>query len=560
MTMPRIAIVGRPNVGKSSLFNRLAKERISIVDPTPGVTRDRVSTVLELDSPLEFGKREPAILAELIDTGGYGVYTAEGKRYDDIGEDLTALTPDIESQIKRARDEADLILFVVDAQQGLTALDETIARMLREEGSSERVLPIANKVDSNSWEPHGYEAAGLGFGTPVCVSATSGYNHRDFLDSVYERLAAVHAREAAVDPNADPEIKVAIVGKRNAGKSTLINALAGEDRVIVSEIAGTTRDSVDVRFQYEGRSLLAIDTAGMRKKKSFADDIEFYAYHRMLNSIRRADVVFLLVDASQEVSSVDKKLTQELIRQHKPVVIVINKADLMEDRGLSPTDYQQYLTEQLRGYSFAPIVFISALQSDGLSDLVSLAFEVFAQASHRETTGTINRVFEDILGKRGPSSRLGTQAKLYYVSQIDTNPPTIVVVVNDPKLFKGRYERYLMNRLREELVYSEVPIRLLFTSRKRMSVEALKAQGKRRGFDDSDEQGGEEADLHAMAEVLTGSSFDEAVRAGDDDVVEMMDLEDPDSDVDLEESDEDWDSTSGSQAPQDQPDATTGRP
>ena len=223
--------------------------------------------------------------------------------------------------------------------------------------------------------------------------------------------------------------------------------------------------------------MLAIDTAGVRKRKSFADDIELYAYQRMLASIRRADVVVLMIDATVEVSQVDKKLTLELQALHKPTVIAVNKWDLVEDR-VKTGDYLDYLTEQLRGLSYAPIVFLSASAGQGLGDLTAMAFNLYRQAGHFETTGRLNQVIESILRRRGPTPRLGRQAKVYYVSQIDAHPPTIALVVNDPALFEGSYERYLLNRLREELSYSEVPIRLLFRPRKRMTLDELKTQGR----------------------------------------------------------------------------------
>ncbi|MHC4320284.1 MAG: GTPase, partial [Planctomycetota bacterium] len=284
MPLPQIAIVGRPNVGKSSLLNRLARQQVSIVAPEPGVTRDRVSAVIEVDAPLDSPPGTPSKLAEVADTGGFGAYTAQGKRYDDVGCDLATLAPDIEAQINAAAHEADVILFVVDVQSGLCGLDHEFAKLLRRHGDAGKIVPVANKVDSDKWIPDSVEASALGFGPPLCVSASNGYGLRELMEDVYGRIASVTDAE----PEPDQEMKIAIVAKRNAGKSTLINTLAGEPRVIVSEIAGTTRDAIDVRFDIAGRRMLAIDTAGVRKRKSIADDVEAYAYHRMLAALRRA--------------------------------------------------------------------------------------------------------------------------------------------------------------------------------------------------------------------------------------------------------------------------------
>jgi GTP-binding protein len=223
--------------------------------------------------------------------------------------------------------------------------------------------------------------------------------------------------------------------------------------------------------------MLAIDTAGVRKKKSFEDSIEYYAYDRMLRAIDRADVVLFLVDATLEISQVDKKLSQELQNKFKPTVIVVNKWDKIDERKTSPEDYLDYLTRELRGIDYAPLVFVSAEESQGLPDVIAMAFNLHQQAGHRISTGELNRVVEEILQRRGPSSRLGTQAKLFYVSQVAVQPPTIALVVNHPTLFRGRYERYLMNRLREALPFSEVPIKLLFRKRQRMDMQELKERG-----------------------------------------------------------------------------------
>ncbi len=473
VTMPKVAIVGRPNVGKSSLLNRLARKRVSIVDPTPGVTRDRVSVFVDVNPPLDGGVGTVPMPVELIDTGGWGIYTTEEGRFDDAGMDLRLLRKDIEHQINQAMERADLILFLVDCQSGLMPLDQTVADMLRRRNLLERVVLVANKADSESWESHSLEATALGIGDPVCFSAKNGYGATQLNDRIWRDLQHVEAREQR-----DDEMKLAIVGKRNAGKSTLINALAGEERVIVSEIAGTTRDSIDVRFEIKDRSFLAIDTAGLRKRKSFAGDIDYYAYHRMLQSIRRSEVVLFMVDATEPISKVDQKLGQELQRQYKPTVIVVNKWDKVAP-GTSPEDFLDYLTNNLRGLDFAPIVMISAAEKQGLEDVVAMAFNLYEQSGHREPTARVNSIVDAILKKRGPSSRLGTQAKLLFASQVDVRPPTLALVVNRPQLFKGRYERYLMNRLREELPFSEVPIRLVFSKRKRIDLQELK-EGKNR--------------------------------------------------------------------------------
>ncbi len=477
MSLHRIAIVGRPNVGKSSLLNMLAKARVAIVDATPGVTRDRLSIVASLDPPQGEGADK---MVEVTDTGGYGVYTAEDQRFDEIGEDLSKLSGPIEAQIAAAVERSDLILFVLDSQTGVTALDDTIATLLRKralgDGSRAKLMVVANKTDGPRWEPHAYEFSSLGFGEPVLVSAKNNYMRRGFFDALYNALPEFAPERGNEGPS---EMKMAIVGKRNAGKSTYVNALAGEERVITSEIAGTTRDAIDVRFEIDGQALVAIDTAGLRKRKSMPGRIEWWAQERALASVARADVALLLIDATEPISRVDKNLSAEISERHKPCVIVVNKWDLVEGKPnkkghtISTEDYQKYIGKELRGLQNAPIVFTSALNGAGIRRAVDIAFILHHQAQQRVSTGKLNRIFKEMVTMRGPSSRLGTQAKVMYATQVAVAPPTIVVVVNHGELFTNEYKRYMLNRLAEQTPFDEVPVRLIIRDRKRANLEDL---------------------------------------------------------------------------------------
>lgn len=506
MPLPRIAIVGRPNAGKSSLLNLIAGSKVSIVDPTPGVTRDRVSAIVDLAPPVN---TQQARTVEFIDTGGFGVYTAEGARFDEIGEDLAKLTASIEYQIAEAVKTADLVLLAIDTQAGITPQDEEIARLLREgryagesgkrrrreigpaggedpgsrgqevakAGRGPAIQIVATKVDGPKWESHALEFSGLGFGEPLMVSSKNNYLRREFLERLWELVGEVE-QERGPEAEASEglgvtDLKVAIVGKRNAGKSTMVNTLAGEPRMIVSEIAGTTRDAVDVRMELDGKSLIVIDTAGLRKKKSFQNQIEWYALDRLERSIDRADVVLVLIDATTDVSQVDQQLAMMVQKAFKPAIIVVNKWDLVEGqrgptgRPVTTADFEKYMRRELKGLDFAPIAFTSGLENLNVGETIDLAHDLHQQAGQRVTTGKLNRLLRQVIEERPPPNKLGTRPKVFFVAQTGVRPVTIVLVVNRPELFAPNYQRFLVNRLREMLPFPEVPIRLVVRERRR---------------------------------------------------------------------------------------------
>jgi GTP-binding protein len=446
--LQRVTIVGRPNVGKSSLLNRIAGRRVSIVEPTAGVTRDRVAIAVEWQG------RE----IELIDTGGLGLV------------DDHLLKEHVEAQIEVAIQASDLILFVVDGKEGLVPMDEMVARHLRR--LADKVHLIVNKVESR-WEEYSVsDWFKLGFGEPIAVSAAEGFGISDLMNFVVEHLpGSAAAMRSDVEAEGDDDIlRVAIVGKRNSGKSTLVNLLAGEERVIVSEVPGTTRDSVDVELTMGDRKLLLIDTAGVRKKSSIADAIEFYSQARAYSAMRRAHVVIHLFDIRETISQVDKKVSDFCVEHSKPVLLVGNKLDLAEDMSLEKWD--AYIKQQLTGLSFVPVSFISALENQNVAETFEVLFELRDQSRTQISTAKLNEALQKAKEKLRPRSRHVTP-KLFYGTQVGTEPLSIVIFVNEPKVFRGQYERFLQRFLQMAFKIEEVPIKLIFKRRGKVQLDPL---------------------------------------------------------------------------------------
>ncbi len=431
-----VAIVGRANVGKSSLFNAICGERVAIVDPTPGVTRDRIAREVAL------GGRA----FELVDTGGFGMESAE------------EILADVEMQIEIAIAQAELVLLVVDAQAGVQPLDKTIARRLRE--TEKQIIVVANKSERRRDAESAVEFYELGLGDPTRTSA----EHRQGIGELSERILDALPDLEQVPSRPEP-LKLAIVGRRNVGKSTLINYLAQEPRVVVSELPGTTRDSVDVHFQMGDLHFVAIDTAGVRKRKQLSESVDFYSRVRTDQAIRRADVVVHIMDACSEISKVDKQLAAQVIANYKPCVIALNKMDMVPQE--ADEGFPEYLWWQLPGMRFAPLAFISALTGENVFAVVKTAQNLRDQAATRVKTSQLNQAMQQITTRRRPLSKGNRPGSVLYATQVDVLPPTIALFVNDSARVTESYERYLANQLRSQLAFSHVPIRFVVRRRKR---------------------------------------------------------------------------------------------
>ncbi len=426
---PLVVIVGRPNVGKSALFNRIIERRMAIVEDEPGITRDR----LYAESTW---RGRPFIL---VDTGGL-----ESGDCD--------ITRQVRLQVELAIEEADVILFVVDARQGLTPHDEEVARILR--AANKPLILVANKVDSREIVSHAMEFYALGLGDPVFVSAEHGRNIGDLLDLVVDRFPD----EPSEGETEDEGLKVAVVGRPNVGKSSLVNAILGEERVIVTDIPGTTRDAIDTHFTRNGRAYTLIDTAGMRRKSRIDDSVERYSVYRTLRAVERSTVCLFLLDATAGVVEQDQRIAGFVHESGKGIIIVVNKWDLIESKQDTMREFEEHIRRQLAFLNYAPIVFVSALTRKRLPQLMDMVDYVADQSCIRVSTGTLNRLLQDAIARVQPPSRRGVRLKAYYMVQTQVQPPTFLLFVNNPELLHFSYRRYLENCLRETYGFHGNPI------------------------------------------------------------------------------------------------------
>ena len=431
--MSLVAIVGRPNVGKSTLFNRLVGQRKAIVDATAGTTRDRHY------GKTDWNGREFSV----IDTGGYTVNS------EDIFED------EIRRQVLLAIDEADVILFLVEVKTGITDLDMLMADLLRR--TSKKVILVCNKVDNNDQIYSSHEFYALGLGDPYCISSMSGSGTGDLMDEILRRLP-----EDASAEEEDDLPHIAIVGRPNVGKSSLTNALLGQERNIVTPVAGTTRDSIRTRYNKFGMDFYLVDTAGMRKKGKVTEDLEFYSVMRSIRSIENADVCILMLDAQQGLESQDLNIHNLIVRNRKGCVIVVNKWDLVEKGNNTMKEWREFLESKLAPFNDIPIIFTSVINKQRILEVLQTAIRVYQNRKRRILTSELNEYLLPIIETTPPPATKGKYIKIKYITQLPTQTPQFAFFVNLPQYIKEPYRRFLENKLREQWDFSGVPVAIHF--------------------------------------------------------------------------------------------------
>lgn len=440
MSKPLVAIVGRPNVGKSTFFNRIVGQRISIVEDTPGVTRDRLYADAEWCGHS----------FTLIDTGGLEIKS----------EDV--MWSHIRAQAQIAVETADVIVFMLNGKTGLTHEDYEVAAYLRK--SRKPILLVVNKLDNN--EQHLlYDFYELGLGEPIGISAGQAKGLGDVLDEIVKLTGKYETEEK------EEALKIAVVGKPNAGKSSLVNKLLGYDRVIVSDIAGTTRDAIDTRIKIDDKEYILIDTAGIRRKRSVEEDLEQYSVMRSLGAVRRADVCLIVIDSSEELSEQDVKIAGYVHEQGKPSIVVMNKWDVVEKDTYTIEKYNRKLKEELKFMDYFIPTYVSAKTGKRVDNLIKLAERAYENASRRISTGLLNDVLREAILTNEPPSKNGKRLKIYYVTEVSSNPPTFVIFVNDDTLMHFSYRRYLENALRRSFDFEGTPIRLIIRNKNEKDLE-----------------------------------------------------------------------------------------
>ena len=438
MSKPIVAIVGRPNVGKSTLFNQIGKKQMSIVDDMPGVTRDRIYMDANWLNH-EF---------TMIDTGGIEI------------ESEDKILNSMRAQAKIAIDEADVIVFVVDGRAGLTSADEEVAKILRNANKS--VIVAVNKIDSPQLDMNVFEFYNVGLGDPIGISASNALSLGDLLDAV--TAAFPKAEEEVRD---DDEIRIAVIGRPNVGKSSLVNAMLGEERVIVSDIPGTTRDAIDTQFVKDGIKFTLIDTAGMRRKNKIDEPVERYSVIRSLRAIDRADVVLMLIEAPVGVTEQDKKIAGYAHESGKGCVIVVNKWDIFPDKHDRSTNrFTDDLREQIGFLQYAPVLYASALTGQRVNRVTELVKFVAEQQSMRIQTSVLNELIRDAISVNPPPTKKGKQLKILFMTQAYIRPPKFIIFVNEPDLFHFSYQRFIENQLRDRYGFEGTPLKFVIRKRK----------------------------------------------------------------------------------------------
>ncbi len=436
MSKPLVAIIGRPNVGKSTLFNRLVGKRISIVEDTPGVTRDRIYADADWA-----GKA-----FTIIDTGGIEISNTD------------KMWIHIKQQVQIAIDLADVILFIVDGREGIMPDDYDIATMLRK--TKKPIVLAVNKIEGKNKDSY-FDFYQLSIGEPIPVSASQGLNTGDLLDAIIKNFADLKLLE----DEDDDAIHIAVVGKPNVGKSSLVNQLLGFKRTIVTKIAGTTRDSIDTPFVWQDQKYVLIDTAGLRRKSKVSDNVEYYSNIRSVGAIRKADIVIIILDATQKISEQDVRICGLVHESDKPSLIVINKWDLIGKDTLTKNTFNNQLLEDLKFMSYFKSLYISALTGKSVNTILPAINEVYQKASQRISTSALNEVLHDAIAMNEPPTKVGQRLKIFYITQVSTNPPTLVMFVNDPRIMHFSYKRYLENSLRKAFDFTGTPIKLLIRKR-----------------------------------------------------------------------------------------------